>query len=172
VNLRRDGVEGFSMSTPSDKNGVYTMYYMPDEDENHYFYVHYNNINYTLPEYRAYNFPADVGVNIDVTLPRTGTVIIDKPPTLVTTLAPGALYKGTLIGVNVDKNVKYTISIPDKDGNFILTLPKTEWDKNPSFYETVYNKFLLKDIKSGDVVNSNFIPAPKVKEPNQIKPSK
>jgi uncharacterized lipoprotein YehR (DUF1307 family) len=29
VNLRRDGVEGFSMSTPSDKNGVYTMYYLP-----------------------------------------------------------------------------------------------------------------------------------------------
>ena len=36
VNIRRDGVEGFSMSEPSSANGEYAMYYIPEDDENHY----------------------------------------------------------------------------------------------------------------------------------------
>ena len=74
VNLRRDGVEGFSMSTPSDNNGKYTMYYLPEEDENHY----------------------------------------------------------------------------------------------SSFFEVSYAHFLEKSKKSGEVISSSFIPAPKETEPNHI----
>jgi hypothetical protein len=168
VNLRRDGVEGFSMSTPSDQNGNYTLYYLPDADTDHYFYVHYDGKNYTLPEYKVYNFPDRVSVNIDVTLPRDGTIITDKPPTLVTTTAPGALYKGTLIGVNVSKNESYTISIPKPDGSFVLTLPKAAWDQHPTFFEVSYSKFLEEGKKSGDIVDSSFIPQPKNTDPAHI----
>lgn len=168
VNLRRDGVEGFSMSTPSDQNGIFTMYYMPDADTDHYFYVHYNGKNYTLPEYKVYNFPDSVSVNIDVTLPKDGTIITDKPPTLVTTTAPGALYKGTLIGVNVSKNESYSISIPNNDGSFVLTLSKAVWDQHPSFFEVGYSKFLEEGKKSGDIVDSSFIPQPQTTDPVHI----
>lgn len=168
VNLRRDGVEGFSMSTPSDQNGNYTMYYLPDADTDHYLYVHYDDKNYTLPEYKVYNFPDSVSVNIDVTLPKDGTIITDKPPTLVTTTAPGALYKGTLIGVNVSKSESYTISIPKPDGSFVLTLSKAAWDQHPTFFEVSYSKFLEEGKKSGDIVDSSFIPQPKNTDPAHI----
>jgi hypothetical protein len=169
INLRRDGVEGFSMSKPSDQNGKFEMYYLPEDDEDHYFYVHYKDINYTLPPKKVYQFPADISVNIDVTLPKDGSIIMDTPPTLVTETAPGALYKGTLIGVNVDKSVNYTITIPNKNGEFVLTLPNDEWKKNPSFFETTYNNFLSEGKKSGDLIDSSFIPQPKESDPTTIK---
>jgi hypothetical protein len=140
-----------------------------EEDENHYFYVHYNGKNYTLPPYKVYNFPVSVSVNIDVTLPKEGTIIVDKPPTLVTTTAPGAFYKGTLIGVKVDKSINYSISIPKQYGSFVLTIPKVQWDKHPRFFEVNYANFLQEAKKSGDVVNSTFIPEPSGTEPNDIK---
>ena len=157
VNFRRDGVEGFTMSKPSNKNGEYELYYLPEDEEDHYMAVIYKNTVYTLPPNKVYNFPEDIGVTIDITLPKTGTVIADKPPTLVTKTAPGALYKGTLIGVNVPKNVKYTITIPKPDGTFTLTLPKSEWEKNPTFFETIYTNYLVQPKKSGDLIDSNFI---------------
>lgn len=168
VNMRRDGVEGFTMSDPSGTDGKFSMYYVPEDDENHYFFVHHNGTTYTLPPRKVYVFPEDISVNIDIVLPKEGTIIEDKPPTLVTTTAPGALYKGTLIGVNVDKSVKYTINIPNRDGTFILTLPKSEWDKNLTFFQTSFRDFLLEAQKAGDVISSDFIPAPKANEPNEI----
>jgi hypothetical protein len=170
VNLRRDGVEGFSMSEPSNEKGEFTMYYLPDDEENHYFFVHYGRTDYTLPPRKVYVFPDEISVNIDITLPKEGTIIDDKPPTLVTTQAKGALYKGTLIGVNVD--VPYTISIPNAKGEFVLTLPKKEWENNPTFFETRYNEFLLEPKKSGDTISSDFITKPKENEPRMIVPTK
>lgn len=171
VNIRRDGVEGFTMSNASNKNGEYFMYYLPEDEEDHYMVVILKDTIYTLPENKVFVFPDDIGINIDITLPKEGTVIMDKPPTLVVTSAPGAYYKGTLIGVNVPKNSNYTISIPNPDGSFVLTLPKTEWEKNPTFFETIYEGFLEEEKKSGDTIDSSFIPKAKEQEPNQIKPS-
>ena len=169
INMRRDGVEGFTMSDPSTKTGEFAMYYVPEDDENHYFYVHHKGTTYTLPPNKVYVFPDDISVNIDITLPAEGTIIEDKPPTLVTTTAPGALYKGTLIGLNVDESVKYTINIPNRDGTFVVTLPKTEWEKEPTFFQTSFRDFLLEAKKAGDLINSDFIPAPKENEPRDIK---
>jgi hypothetical protein len=172
VNMRRDGVEGFTMSNPSNKNGEYFMYYLPEDEEDHYMVVILNDTVYTLPANKVFVFPDDIGINIDITLPKDGTVIEDKPPTLVVTAAPGAYYKGTLIGVNVSKDVNYSISIPKRDGSFILTLPKSEWEKNPTFFETIYEGFLKEEKKPGDSIDSTFIPKVKEQEPNQIEPKK
>lgn len=168
VNVRRDGVEGFSMSEPSDKDGEFAMYYIPEDDENHYFYVHHEGITYTLPPRKTFLFPDDYGVNIDITLPEKGTIIDDKPPTLVTTTAQGALYKGILMGIDVGDEVNYQMSIPDRDGKVILTLPKVEWEKNPTFYQTLYRGFQMEEMKGGDVLSSDMIPKPKSSEPSGI----
>lgn len=168
VNLRRDGVEGFTMSEPSDQDGIFTMYYLPEDDENHYFYVHHQGITYTLPPKKVFLFPEDASVNIDITLPEKGTIITDKAPYLVTTTAPGALYKGTLIGVNVAKDVKYRVTIPKEDGTFIVTIAKKEWDKQPTFFETNFSQFLLKAKQSGDRMSSERIPKVKPNEPNEV----
>ena len=168
VNFRRDGVEGFTMSNPSDKDGYYQMYYLPEDEENHYMNVLYKDVYYTLPDERAYLFPEDISINIDITLPEEGTFIKDEPPTLVSKTAKGALYVGTFIGVNIDENVKYTLTIPKTDGTFKLTLPKEEWDKNPTFFETKQYIFLEDPKHAGDLVDSDFISDLKETDPNEI----
>ncbi len=167
ANLRRDGVEGFTMSYPSNEKGEFYMYYLPEDEEAHYLNVIYKGKTYSLPDHKAYFFPEDKGVTLDITLPKNGTTIQDKPPTLVTKIVPGALYKATIIGINSKE--KYNVTIPKEDGTFTLTLPKSEWAKNPTFFETGYTEFLLNKKVSGDVLTSNEIKPPKVDEPNDIK---
>ncbi|MFC4411708.1 carboxypeptidase-like regulatory domain-containing protein [Chungangia koreensis] len=167
VNLRRDGVEGFSMSDPSNENGEYAMYYLPEDDENHYFYVHYNGLKYTLPNNKAFLFPEDIGVDIQITLPKEGTIIQDSPPTLVAKTAPGAVYKGTLIGLDVDKDVEYSVTIPKKDGTFVVTLPKEEWEKSPTFFETDFSAFYEEDLTYGDIIPMELL-THKENEPSGI----
>lgn len=173
VNIRRDGVEGFSMSDPSNENGEYAMYYIPEDDENHYLnvYVPSKNITYTLPEGKAFLFPDDFGIKLDIVLPEEGTIIKDEPPTLVATDAKGALYKGVLIGLKSPDNVNYSITVPQRDGTFVVTLPKDAWEKNPSFYEINFRGYSEQEINLGDPLTSDFIPLPEENEPNQIKAS-
>lgn len=170
VNIRRDGVEGFSMSDPSNKEGKFEMYYTSKDNENHFFSVRIpeKNLVYTLPTGKMYQFPNEFGVNIDITLPKEGTIIDDKPPTLVTTPVYGALYKGILIGANVTEGTTYDISIPNLDGTFTLTLPKEEWEKNPTFYQILYRGFHEEELKPGKVISSTMIPQPKEYEPKTI----
>lgn len=170
VNIRRDGVEGFSMSDPSNKNGEYAMYYIPEDDENHYLnvFIPSKGLTYTLPDDKAFLFPDDFGINLDIILPEEGTIIKDEPPTLVATGAKGALYKGVLIGLNTPDNVDYSITVPQRDGSFVVTLPKDEWEKNPTFFEINYRGYSEKEIKLGDKLTSDFIPLPKKEEPNNI----
>lgn len=80
VNIRRDGVEGFTMSNASNKNGEYFMYYLPEDEEDHYMVVILKDTIYTLPENKVFVFPDDIGINIDITLPKEGTIIMDKTP--------------------------------------------------------------------------------------------
>ncbi|MGX9134228.1 carboxypeptidase-like regulatory domain-containing protein [Rummeliibacillus sp. JY-2-4R] len=167
ANLRRDGVEGFTMSYPSNAKGEFYMYYLPEDEEAHFLNVVYKGKTYTLPDHKAYFFPEDKGVTIDIALPKYGTIIQDKPPTLVTKIVPGALYKATIIGVNSKE--KYKVTIPKEDGTFILTLKKSEWAKNPTFFETRYSEFLLNKKKSGDTLTSDEIQPPNIEEPNHIR---
>jgi hypothetical protein len=170
VNLRRDGVEGFSMSDPSDENGVFAMFYIPEDDENHYFYVQIpsKGLSYTLPENRAFLFPDDTGVNINIRLPETGTVINDTLENLVATTESGSLYRGVLIGVHTNQD--YKITIPERDGSFKLTISKSEWEKNPRFYEINYQGFHEEEITSGDPLSSTEIPKPGKYDPSNILP--
>lgn len=170
VNIRRDGVEGFSMSEPSDKNGEYAMYYIPEDDENHYLnvYIPSENVTYTLPEGKAFLFPDDFGIKLDIVLPKEGTVIKDEPPTLVATGAKGALYKGVLIGINTGDAVDYTITVPKRDGSFVVTLPKEVWETNPTFYQINYRGYSENEINLGDPIPSDFLPLPEENEPNNI----
>ncbi|NMD71767.1 carboxypeptidase regulatory-like domain-containing protein [Bacillus sp. DNRA2] len=172
VNLRRDGVEGFSMSDPSDANGVFAMYYIPEDDENHYFsvYVPSKNKTYTLPENRAFLFPDDVGVNIKITLPETGNVIDDTLENLIATTEPGSLHRGVLIGVQTDED--YSITVPKRDGSFTLTISKAVWENNPKFYELNYQGFHEDEITSGDTLSSSQIPKPAKYDPVDIKATK
>lgn len=167
VNLRRDGVEGFTMSEPSDENGTFAMFYIPEDDEAHYLnvYVPSTDTYYTLPDSKAFYFPDDFGIQLDITLPKEGTVIQDKPPTLVASNAEGALHKGVLIGLNA---TDYKITIPNRDGTFKVTLPKLEWEKNPTFYEINYRGYFKDLLESGDTLSSKQIPLPDDDEPNQI----
>ncbi|MCD9024129.1 carboxypeptidase-like regulatory domain-containing protein [Cohnella silvisoli] len=156
--IDRDAGEGFAKSTPTDENGQYSMYYLPEEDEDTNLSVTIGTVKYTLPANKVFHFPEDTSLNVDITLPREGTVIDDKPPTLVSHTAPGALYLGLLVGLDVAENVNYSVTIPDAEGNFTITVPTSVWEKNPTFFETNMKKFIEKDkLQSGDSLPSSFI---------------
>ncbi|MEQ2527826.1 Ig-like domain-containing protein [Bacillaceae bacterium CLA-AA-H227] len=168
VNLRRDGVEGFTMSNPTNENGEYSMYYIPEDDENHYLnvYLPSQHVTYTLPQGKGFLFPDDFGITLDIVLPKEGTIIRDEPPTLVATNAEGALYKGVLIGLNTTED--YTITVPDREGSFVLTVPKDVWETNPSFYQINYRGFSKEPLDLGDTLTSDFLPLPEKDEPDNI----
>ncbi|WP_075618746.1 carboxypeptidase-like regulatory domain-containing protein [Paenisporosarcina indica] len=169
VNLRRDGVEGFTKSSPSDKNGVFEMFYIPEDDESHYLnvYIPEKGLTYTLPDNKAFYFPDDDGIHLDIILPEKGTTIVDEPPTLVAESNDGgALHKGVLVGVNTD--VDYQITVPKSDGTFVVTLPKDAWEKKPDFYEINYNEYYESILTPGDVLTKDILRLPDADEPNNI----
>jgi hypothetical protein len=158
VHIDRDDGEGFAKSTPTDANGHYTIYYLPEPSEDTNLSVTYNSVKYTLPPNKVYNFPGDTSVNIQITLPASGTVIIDQPPTLISQTATGALYSGILVGLDVGKDVVYTTTISDAQGHFTITVPKQVWDKSPAFFETQMKKFMDNGtLKPGDPLPSTFL---------------
>ena len=57
------------------------MYYWPEEAETNLTVV-VGTKRYTLPKNKVYILPRNTSVNIDITLPREGTVIDDKPAVL------------------------------------------------------------------------------------------
>lgn len=171
--LDRDGGEGFAKSTPTDDTGRYYLYYLPEEDEGTNLTVTTDNGSkrYTLPKGRVYYIPDHTSVDINITLPKEGTEIVDKPPTLVSVTEPGAMYTGILVGLNVSPDVKYDVTIPDKEGNFVITVPKSEWEKNPTFFETKMTKFVegTHILTWGDTLPSSFI-EPGANDPKNIVP--
>ncbi|WP_169306638.1 carboxypeptidase-like regulatory domain-containing protein [Cohnella pontilimi] len=158
--IDRDGGEGFAKSVATDKDGRYEMFYLPEEDEETNLSVRYNSVKYTLPEGKIYRLPEDTSLNIDITLPREGTVIADKPPTLVSHTAPGALYTGVVVGLDIPQGTDYTVTIPDAEGHFGLTVPSRVWETKPSFFETNMTKFIAEgEMKAGDAIPASFIEA-------------
>jgi hypothetical protein len=170
VNIRRSGVEGYAKSEPSNNKGEYSIIYLPEADEETQLLVHVGDIHYQLPANKVYHFPEDTSIKTDIMLPKEGTIIDDKPPALVSKTAPGAFYKGTLIGLKVNDGSEYTITIPKQDGSFLLRVPKKTWDQSPPFYETEMSQFSQKPISPSDSVPSTFIQKPGTSEPDHILP--
>jgi hypothetical protein len=172
VNIRRSGVEGYAKSEPSNSKGEYSLIYLPEASEETNLLVHVGDTHYQLPENKVFHLPEDTSIEMNITLPKAGTIIKDTPPTLVSKTASGALYKGTLIGLNVKAGIEYTSTIPKQDGSFIITLPKKTWDQSPQFFETEMSKFLQKPVAPGDEVPSTFIQKPGSFEPDHIIPNR
>ena len=102
--------------------------------------------------------PDDTSVTIDITLPRDGNIIVDKPPMLVSKTSSGAhYYEGVFVGMDVPENVEYTVTVPDAAGNFTITLPKSAWEQSLRFFETIVSKFVEEPMEPGDPVPSDFI---------------
>jgi hypothetical protein len=132
------------------------MYYWPEDEETN-LSVTIGARRYTLPEGKVFIMPEHTSVEIDITLPRKNTVIDDKPPSLVSQTSPGAMYTGVLVGLNVPKNVPYSVTIPEKNGKFILTVSKKIWGQKPAFFETKLSKFVEGRLTWGDALPSTFI---------------
>lgn len=105
--------------------------------------------------------PKDTSVSMDIRLPREGSVLSTQPPHLVTSTMDGAMYTGILAGLDVPPDVEYTVTIPDRDGRFVLTVPKRVWEQRPSFFEANMTKFVDQKevLKEGDTLPSSFLEA-------------
>lgn len=158
--IDRDEGEGFGKSTPTDAEGRYELFYLPEQDEGTNLSVTIGTMRYTLPENRVFHIPEETSVQINITLPAEGTVIDDKPPTLVSVTSPGAMYTGVLAGLRVPEGTSYTVTIPDKEGRFVLTVPKDVWETKPSFFETKMTRFVEdRQLTWGDSLPAGFLRA-------------
>ncbi|THF74623.1 hypothetical protein [Cohnella fermenti] len=156
--IDRDEGEGFAKSTPTGSDGSYEMYYWP-EDETANLTVIVGTRKYELPEGKMLKLPQKTSVDIKIRLPKEGTTLDDQPPSLVCTTAKGATYTGLLAGLDVPPATPYTVTIPDSDGRFVLTVGKTTWEQQPRFFETRYTKFIGEEklLKGGDALPVGFV---------------
>jgi hypothetical protein len=168
--LDRERGEGFAKSTPTDENGEYELYYWPENEETN-LTVTVGKIRYTLPPNRVYFIPEHTSVDIRIRLPRSGTIIRDQPPDLVSKTSQGAKYMGVIAGLQVPADTDYTVTIPDDRGRFVVTAPKTVWDQHPAFFETVLSYFFDRKerLKAGDPLPSGILKAGP-RDPTGIRP--
>ncbi|OXS57315.1 hypothetical protein B1A99_17660 [Cohnella sp. CIP 111063] len=158
--IDRDRGEGFAKSTPTDGDGKYEMFYWPEEEETNLTVI-VGPRRYALPEGKAFVLPRHTSVDIRIRLPREGVIIDDKPPTLMCETAKGATYSGLLAGLDVPPDVPYTVTIPDRDGRFVLTVAKEVWERRPALFETRLTKFIGQEkvLKAGDALPVGFVAA-------------
>nr|WP_256758259.1 carboxypeptidase-like regulatory domain-containing protein [Cohnella sp. WQ 127256] len=156
--IDRDEGEGFAKSTPTNQDGRYEMYYWPEEEETNLTVI-VGMRRYSLPANKVFILPRNTSVEIQIRLPREGSVIDDKPPTLVCTTTKGATYAGLLAGLHVPLGVDYSVTIPDSKGRFVLTVPKDLWIQRPPFFETRLTKFVGQEkmLKAGDALPIGFV---------------
>jgi len=158
--IDRDEGEGFGKSTPTDAEGRYELYYLPEQDEGTNLSVTIGTTRYTLPKNRVFHIPEKTSVQINITLPSEGTVIDDKPPTLVSVTSSGAMYTGVLAGLRVPEGTSYTVTIPDKEGRFVVIVPKAVWETKPRFFETKLTRFVEdRQLSWGDTLPAGFVQA-------------
>ncbi|WP_169306632.1 carboxypeptidase-like regulatory domain-containing protein [Cohnella pontilimi] len=156
--IDRDGGESFAKSTPTDRNGRYEMFYWPEEEETNLTVI-VGTRRFELPEGKVFILPRNTSVDLRIRLPREGSVIDDKPSELVCTTSKGATYTGLLAGLDVPPGTPYFVTIPDREGRFVLTVPKDVWEKRPLFFETLLTKFVARDkiLKAGDELPVGFV---------------
>jgi hypothetical protein len=163
--IDRDSGEGFAKSTPTDKDGRYEMYYWPEEEDTNLTVI-VGERRYALPSGKVVNFPRNTSVDIRIRLPKEGLIIDDKPPMLECTTTKGATYTGLVAGLDVPPGTPYSVTIPDRQGRFVLTVPKEVWDKHPLFFETQLTKFVGQEkiLRAGDELPIDFV-LPGAKDP-------
>ncbi|GFN32257.1 carboxypeptidase-like regulatory domain-containing protein [Paenibacillus xylaniclasticus] len=149
--IDRDSGEGFAKSTPTDRNGNYEMYYWPEEEETNLTVI-VGTRRYELPKGKVIHLPHHTSVDIRIRLPREGLVLDDRPPNLVCTTSKGVTYTGLLAGLDVPTGTSYSVTIPDRQGRFVVTVSKDVWETRPLFYETVLTRFIAQDkiFEAGD----------------------
>ncbi|MCM3000602.1 carboxypeptidase-like regulatory domain-containing protein [Paenibacillus cellulositrophicus] len=162
----RDQGEGFGKSTPTDQDGRYSIFYWPEDEETN-LSVTIGTKRYTLPEGRVFKMPENTSVEIDITLPEEGTVITDHPPYLVSRTSSGAMYTGVLVGLSLPKDVPYSVTIPNKRGEFTVTVAKKVWKQRPAFFETRMSKFVEGRLTWGDTLPAGFV-QPAAEDPKHI----
>jgi hypothetical protein len=112
--------------------------------------------------------PEDTSVEINIVLPKEGTIIEDQPPNLISKTSSGAMYTGVLVGLDVPKDVNYTITVPDQEGRFLLAVSQAVWEQYPSFFETKLSKFVEEGTLTwGDTLPPGFF-QPRVNDPKDI----
>ena len=166
--IDRDRGEGFAKSTPTDRDGGYEMFYWPEEEDTHLTVI-VGTRRYTLPEGKVFVLPRNTSVDIRIRLPREGTIIEDRAPMLVSTTTPGATYSGLLAGLDGPPEGRYTVTIPDREGRFALTVPREIWERRPAFFETRLTKFVDREkvLQAGDALPAGFV-APSAHDPRVV----
>jgi PQQ-dependent dehydrogenase (methanol/ethanol family) len=128
----------WTFSQPSDANGVYHSYYTASDQGGEdpvplSMQVTLGKVAYGLPTGITVKFAALKSASVDFKLPASPG---NPVPSAVTT-TPGAIYEGTLVGVQGAKGVIVPVggNWPDRNGNFRLVLPPSAKGQHVSVFE-------------------------------------
>jgi hypothetical protein len=169
VSITREKGEGWAHSNASDDKGHYLLAYLPENDEESTFRVSVGDVQYTLPDGKVYQFPDKTSSQVDVMLPKSGTLINDKPPTLISKVISGAMKSGIIIGIDGLSPKDYSITVPNDDGHFEVIVPTELWKKNPSFFEKKVEEYYHGELNTEDFIPKEWLKERNPKEPNGIK---
>lgn len=169
VSTTREKGEGWAQSKPTNYKGEYVLSFILEDDEDQTFRVTVGSTQYTLPKNRVYRFPNETSLEIHARLPKEGSLIVDKPPTLISKTLPGAVYSGIIIGLDGLNPKTYKVTIPDENGFFTLTISKQAWSQHPTFYQTrIMNEYDRKSLVPGDRIPLSWLKGPRSYEPSGI----
>jgi hypothetical protein len=147
-------VELYSGSAPTDSNGRYRLFTVPESDTDVTLRVTAGNQTYTLPPNRVFNLPEETSSRIDIRLPAGGTVITDRPPTLVSQIVPGARWRVLVAGATAAGDPEeFESTVPDTKGRFQVRMDKAAWLAGPVWFEQTYLVFQDADLEPGDRVS-------------------
>jgi hypothetical protein len=169
VSITREKGEGWAHSNPSDNKGHYLLAYLPEADEECTFRVSVGDVQYTLPNGKVYQFPDNTSVKVDIILPKSGTIIDDKPPTLISKVIPGSMKLGTIIGIDGVSPNDYSITVPEDDGHFRLIVSNELWKKKPTFFEKKVEGYYQEELTKEDFIPKEWLKEKNPKEPDSIK---
>ncbi|MCL6548351.1 MAG: carboxypeptidase-like regulatory domain-containing protein [Alicyclobacillus sp.] len=169
VSLTSDGGEGWAKSAPTGADGFYRFKFMPDSDSDVQFRLTVGHTEYVLPPSKVFHFPDGTSSEVDVTLPKTGRVIVDRPPTLVAHTVGGAYYQGVAVGLMSSRGVCYPATVPRADGSFTVTLPRSVWQRGAKWYETIVDAYFARPVRPGQPLSA-AVAAPGAGDPVGIVP--
>ncbi|WP_172968353.1 hypothetical protein [Weizmannia acidilactici] len=65
--------------------------------------------------------------------------------------------EGTVIGLDKVDPDRYTITVPDEDGIFKMTIPEKIWNRKPALFERKINAYTEKVLSPGDAVPTDWL---------------
>jgi hypothetical protein len=157
VSTRTGDRNYWTISTTTDASGHYTSLFTASDEAGDNpvpmnVEVAIGNVVYSLLSFEFVEFPALRSAELNVRLPPSGFAMVPPVPTSY----PGAIYQGTVVGVssgNQGSVLPLSVTWPDSDGRFSITLPHALAGRTVSLWEAELQLFSSTKASPGGAID-------------------